>query len=139
MYPELKAKVIEIAKSLRQGDPSGDVDVGACTFGPQVDKIRSLLQFRLVGGRPGSMSTFGLVNPSVSLARLTDPIELPEAAAPLSLIRFQSNKYKIQGSGAVRHCHRVGPKYIVGLEFTDGIRWQPPEGDVVEPISLCRE
>ena len=39
-------------------------------------KIRSLLQFRVVGGRPGSMSTFGLVNPSVALARLTDPLEL---------------------------------------------------------------
>ena len=39
-------------------------------------KLRSLLQFRLVGGRPGAMSTFALVNPSVALARLTDPLEL---------------------------------------------------------------
>src|SRR5437899_12235416 len=43
-------------------------------------------------------------------------IELPEAAAPMSLIRFESNRYKIQGSGAVRHCQRVGPKYAGGLE-----------------------
>src|SRR5437764_15456012 len=42
-------------------------------------------------------------------------IELPEAAAPLSLIRFESSKYKIHGSGAVRHCHRVGAKDIVGM------------------------
>ena len=65
-------------------------------------------------------------------------IELPEAATPTSLVRFESSRYKIQGSGAVRHCHRVGPKYIVGLEFTQGVHWQPPEGEVVEPISLCQ-
>ncbi len=39
-------------------------------------KMRSLLQFRTVGGRPGAMSTFGLVNPSPALARLTDALEL---------------------------------------------------------------
>lgn len=39
-------------------------------------KMRSLLQFRQVDGRPASMSTFGLVFPSVTLARLTDPLEL---------------------------------------------------------------
>ena len=66
-------------------------------------------------------------------------IELPEAATPTSLIRFESSRYKIQGSGAVRHCIRVGPKFIVGLEFTQGVHWRPPEGDVVEPISLCQE
>jgi hypothetical protein len=64
-------------------------------------------------------------------------VELPDAAMPLSLIRFRSDRFKIMGSGAVRHCHRVGTKYIVGLEFTDGLRWRPPEGDVQEPISLC--
>jgi PilZ domain len=66
-------------------------------------------------------------------------IELPEAAAPLSLLRFESNKYKIHGSAAVRHCRRVGSKYIVGLEFTQGVHWRAPEGDVVEPISLCQD
>src|SRR5258706_4893663 len=63
--------------------------------------------------------------------------ELPDAAMPLSLIRFQSDRFQIMGSGAVRYCHRVGTKYIVGLEFTDGLRWRAPEGDVQEPISLC--
>jgi len=64
-------------------------------------------------------------------------IELPEAAMPMSMIRFQSEKFKLLGSGAVRHCRRAGTKYIVGLEFTDGLRWRPPEGEVQEPISLC--
>ena len=62
--------------------------------------------------------------------------ELPEAAMPLSMVRFQSDKYKVRGAGAVRHCRRVGTKYIVGLEFTEGLRWQPPTEEVQEPIPL---
>src|SRR5258705_10482789 len=42
-------------------------------------------------------------------------LELPEAAMPQSMIRFQSDKYKIRGAGAVRHCRRVGTRFIVGL------------------------
>ena len=64
-------------------------------------------------------------------------VELPEAAMPLSMVRFQSDKFKLMGTGAVRHCRRVGTKYVVGFEFTDGLHWRPPEGDVQEPISLC--
>src|SRR5215467_10371541 len=43
-------------------------------------------------------------------------IELPEAAMPQSMVRFQSDKFKVQGSGTVRHCYRVGTKFVVGLE-----------------------
>ena len=64
-------------------------------------------------------------------------LELPEAALPLSMVRFQCDKYKIRGAGAVRHCRRVGSKFVVGLEFMEGLRWQGPEGEVVEPIPLC--
>jgi len=35
------------------------------------------------------------------------------------LVRVQSNQFHIEGVGAVRHCHRAGTKYIVGLEFTE--------------------
>jgi PilZ domain len=65
-------------------------------------------------------------------------IVLPEAAQPLSMVRFQSDKFKIRGAGTVRHCRREGSKFIVGLEFTEGLRWQPPEGDLQEPIPLCQ-
>lgn len=64
-------------------------------------------------------------------------IELPEAAMPQSMVRFQSDKFKVQGAGTVRHCHRVGTKFVVGLEFCDGLRWQPPNEKVREPIPLC--
>jgi hypothetical protein len=64
-------------------------------------------------------------------------IELPEAALPLSLIRFQSDKFNVRGAGYVRHCRREGSRYIVGLEFAEGLRWTPPAGEPNEPIPLC--
>ena len=63
-------------------------------------------------------------------------LELPEAARPL-LVRFQSQRFKVQGVGAVRYCRREGEKYIVGLEFKDDLHWRAPDGDVTEPIALC--
>src|SRR5579862_8572027 len=64
-------------------------------------------------------------------------IELPEAAMPLSMVRFQSDRFKVRGAGAVRHCRRVGSKWVVGLEFIEGLHWTPPEGEVTEPIPIC--
>jgi len=64
-------------------------------------------------------------------------IELPEAAMPQSLVRFQSDRFNVRGAGYVRHCRRQGSRYIVGLEFAEGLHWTTPEGDPPEPISLC--
>ena len=63
-------------------------------------------------------------------------IQLPEAAMPL-LVRFTSERYKFKGAGSVKHCRRVGWQYVVGLEFTEGLHWRSPVGEVPEPISLC--
>ena len=60
--------------------------------------------------------------------------QLPEAAMPL-LVRFQSD-LNIEGVGAVRQCRPTGDSYVVGVEFTDGLHWQAPEGDIQEPIPL---
>src|SRR5438067_10793284 len=62
--------------------------------------------------------------------------ELPEAAQLVSRVKLQSDKHKLLGEGAVRHCRRVGAKYIVGVEFVDGLRWRPPAGSIQEPISM---
>jgi hypothetical protein len=64
-------------------------------------------------------------------------LELPEAAMPQSLVRFQSDRYNVRGAGYVRHCRRQGSRFIVGLEFAEGLHWTPPEGDPTEPIPLC--
>ena len=76
---------------------------------------------------------------AINISNTGIAIELPEAAMPLSMVRFQSDKFKVRGAGAVRHCHRKGNKFIVGLEFTEGLLWHPPQEDVHEPIALCKE
>jgi hypothetical protein len=54
-----------------------------------------------------------------------------------SLLRFTSTRLDVNGLGTIKHCHRLGFKYVVGLEFGSNVRWQAPEGEVQEPISLC--
>ena len=63
-------------------------------------------------------------------------LQLPEPVMPL-MVRFKSERFNVSGMGEVRHCERVGGLYIVGLQFADGLRWKPPEGDVNEPIPVC--
>jgi hypothetical protein len=62
--------------------------------------------------------------------------QLPEAIMPL-LVRFRYERCNVEGLGVVKQCRRNGNKYLVALEFTDGLRWRAPEGDVQEPIPLC--
>ena len=62
--------------------------------------------------------------------------ELPEPAQLVTRVKLQSDKHKLFGEATVRHCRRVGSKYVVGVEFSDGLRWRAPEEPVVEPISL---
>src|SRR5437667_10755908 len=63
-------------------------------------------------------------------------VELPEAALLLSRIRLESDKGELLGQGKVRYCRPEGTKYIVGVEFTDSLRWSPPEGPITGPIPL---
>ena len=63
-------------------------------------------------------------------------VELPEAALLLSRIRLESDKGELLGQGKIRYCRSKGAKYIVGLEFTDSLRWRPPQGPFTEPIPL---
>ena len=51
------------------------------------------------------------------------------------LVRFQSD-LNVEGVGAVRQCRPTGDSYVVGVEFTDGLHWQAPQGDIQEPIPL---
>src|SRR5260370_40364813 len=63
-------------------------------------------------------------------------VELPKAALLLSRIRLESDKGELLGQGKVRYCRPNGARYIVGIEFTDSLRWRPPEGPITEPIPL---
>jgi hypothetical protein len=63
-------------------------------------------------------------------------LQLPEPVMPL-LVRFQSDRFDVNGAGAVRYCYRMKGKYVVGLEFTGDLRWHAPEEDIAEPIPVC--
>ena len=63
-------------------------------------------------------------------------LQLPDEVMPLR-VRFRCDRLKIEGVGAVRQCRRTGAKYLVGLEFTDGLHWRAPESDIQEPVPLC--
>src|SRR5713226_475011 len=62
--------------------------------------------------------------------------ELPEPAQLSTRVNLQSDKHKLLGVGMVRHCRRVGAKYIVGVEFSDGLRWRAPQEPFTEPVQL---
>jgi len=63
-------------------------------------------------------------------------VQLPERALLLSRVRLESNKGELLGHGKVRSCKLEGTNYIVGIEFTDALRWNAPEGPITEPIPL---
>lgn len=63
-------------------------------------------------------------------------LEFPEEVMPL-MVRFESARLKVKGAGMVRYCQRVGKKYLVGVEFTEGLRWRAPQEQVQEPIPIC--
>jgi hypothetical protein len=63
-------------------------------------------------------------------------VALPEAVMPL-MVRFQSERFKINGVGIVKHCRRAGGQFVVGLEFTEGLHWRPPAANIAEPIPVC--
>src|SRR5258706_5750381 len=63
-------------------------------------------------------------------------IQLPEPVMPL-LVRFKSERFNVNGVGEVRHCERVAGQYVVGLQFSDGLRWRSPQEEVSEPIPVC--
>ena len=62
--------------------------------------------------------------------------ELPEAAQIGSRVKLQADKHRLLGEASVRHCRRMGAKYVVGVEFVDGLKWKAPEEEVSEPIAL---
>ena len=61
-------------------------------------------------------------------------IEVPEAVPLQSYVTLQAQQLGIQGRASVRFCARVGGKYVLGLEFTAGLRWKPPTQEVEDKL-----
>jgi hypothetical protein len=51
-------------------------------------------------------------------------------------VKLEGEKHRLLGEGTVKHCRRNGARYVVGIEFVDGLRWRAPHGPITEPIQL---
>src|SRR5579864_7140267 len=54
-------------------------------------------------------------------------IEMPEPLDERSHVSFRCDKLKLHGQASVRTCQRNRNRYLVGLEFSIGMKWKPPE------------
>jgi cytochrome c peroxidase len=52
-------------------------------------------------------------------------VEVPERIPERSYVTFRSDELSLQGTGSVRTCHGKGIKFVVGVEFSAGMKWQP--------------
>ena len=52
-------------------------------------------------------------------------VEMPEALEKQNYVTLRSNSLSLHGTASVRSCVRKGTKYLVGLEFSGGLRWKP--------------
>jgi hypothetical protein len=55
-------------------------------------------------------------------------IQVPEALPERSYVRLRADRIALTGSASVRTCVKKGTKFLVGLEFSGGMRWKRPAG-----------
>jgi PilZ domain-containing protein len=76
---------------------------------------------------PDGSAKMGLVR-ALNISEGGICLELPDDALPSSMIRLHAQKHlHLRGLGSIRHSHRMGHKVRVGVEFIDGLRWDPPD------------
>jgi PilZ domain len=52
-------------------------------------------------------------------------VEAREPLAKHAYVALRGEKIALQGSASVRSCTKQGTKYVVGLEFSGGLKWKP--------------
>src|ERR1700685_1124885 len=52
-------------------------------------------------------------------------IEVPEPLEKQAYVSLRSDALALHGTASVRSCTRKGTKYLVGLEFSGGLKWKP--------------
>jgi hypothetical protein len=51
-------------------------------------------------------------------------VELKERIDEGVFVNFRADGLKLHGTASVRRCTRQGAKYVIGLQFTGGLRWK---------------
>jgi hypothetical protein len=52
-------------------------------------------------------------------------VELRDPLEKQTYVTLQAASLGLQGSASVKSCMRKGMKYVVGLEFSGGLKWKP--------------
>jgi PilZ domain len=54
-------------------------------------------------------------------------VEAREPLAKQAYVALRADQIALQGSASVRNCTKRGTKYVIGLEFSGGLKWKPKE------------
>jgi hypothetical protein len=52
-------------------------------------------------------------------------VEVPEQISEGSYVTFRAGELELHGRGSVKTCRGKGIRYVVGLEFSGGMKWKP--------------
>lgn len=62
---------------------------------------------------------------SIDISESGMSITTPEPITERSYVILRADKLDLHGTASVRHCLRKGSSYVVGLEFSAGLKWKP--------------
>jgi hypothetical protein len=71
-------------------------------------------------------------------------MQVPEALPERSFVRLRADKIGLAGTASVRSCIKKGTKFLVGLEFSGGMRWKRPapakthDASIETPLPVVR-
>jgi hypothetical protein len=62
---------------------------------------------------------------TLDVSELGMRIEMPEPLDKQTYVALRSNALSLHGTASVRSCMRQATKYLIGLEFSGGLKWKP--------------
>ena len=66
-------------------------------------------------------------------------IQVPEPVPERSYVIFRGDSLALHGTASVRSCQLKGVKYVVGLEFSTGMKWKPDVAANVKKLARALE
>lgn len=70
---------------------------------------------------------------SLDISELGIRIEMTEPIEQRSFVMLRNEELGLHGTASVRTCIGKGRKYVVGLEFSRGMKWTPPTVQAPRP------
>ena len=71
---------------------------------------------------------------SIDLCESGMRLQAPEQIADRSFVVLKCEKLGLHGSASVRSCSRRGARYLIGMEFSGGMKWKPRPENAKAPV-----